>query len=89
MTDACVVCKRAELDAEIARLQVLYKDRGDLLEVWRAEIDRLQVQWVGMKSEVQRCHAEIERLRADVKSLEAALTTVRQLRALEARDEYR
>ena len=45
-------------------------------EAMSDEIERLRLQWTGMKDEVRLCHAEIERLRAENKRMRGDLDRV-------------
>ncbi len=57
------------LEAEIERLQEVDEEcRQSMTEIanLRTEIERLQLQWTGMKDEINLCHAEIGRLRAEL-----------------------
>ena len=44
------------LRAEIKRLKVICKDKSDLLDVWRAEIERLRAENAEQKAEMQKLY---------------------------------
>ena len=59
-----VVRARQEYELADERMEKIFNEA-------LAEVERLQREWIGMKSEIQLCHPKIERLEVAVKKLTA------------------
>jgi transcriptional regulator of heat shock response len=67
-----VVAETDRLKAEIERLQVIIKDKTDLMDVWRAEIERLRARNFDLtayiRAQAARHLEDVERLQAQIKT---------------------